>query len=189
MLHFLIIQRSPNLSMRSVLKTASLDRGQSLFEIFPVRGIIGLSPWRQADSLSIGVIEMPVVSFSLSDKLMERFSEILAERGYSSKSEAFREAIRDYIVEYEWTRELGESAVAVITVLYARETPKSLVSDLQHEYEDVVQALMHVHLDNVNCLEVFIAKGNGKRIGELIDKIKPIKGVKQVKLIATACEI
>ena len=132
---------------------------------------------------------MPVVSFSLSDKLMEKFDEILSERGYSSKSEAFREAIRDYIVGYEWTRDWGESAVAVITVLYAKETPKARISDLQHEYEDVVQTLMHMHLDNVNCLEIFIAKGNGKRIGELIDKIKPIKGVKQVKLIATACEI
>ncbi|MDF2957484.1 MAG: Metal-responsive transcriptional regulator [Candidatus Alkanophagales archaeon MCA70_species_1] len=132
---------------------------------------------------------MPVVSFSVSEKLVRRFNEILSERGYASRSEAFREAMRNYISEYEWTKGVGERAIAVITVLYDKKMRKDLLSNLQHEYDDVIPTMMHLHLDETNCFEVFVTKGDSKRILELIRKIKSIRGVKQVKFIATSSEL
>ena len=132
---------------------------------------------------------MPIISLSINDSLLEKFDKILSERGYTSRSEAFREAIRDYVVEYEWTEETGDGVIAVIALLHERKAQKDPISVLQHEYDDIVQTLMHMHLDEVNCLEIFVTKGNGKRIKELVQKVKQIRGVRQVKFVTTVCEI
>ena len=39
--------------------------------------------------------EMDRISISLPSKLLREFDEIIAERGYASRSEAIRDAIRD----------------------------------------------------------------------------------------------
>jgi CopG family nickel-responsive transcriptional regulator len=132
---------------------------------------------------------MPIISLSLSDKLLDRFDDVLSERGYSSRSEAFREAIRAYLMEYEWKDGVGEGIIAIIVLLHDKKTSKETLSLLHHEYEDIVRAMMHMHLDETNCLVIFVTKGNGKRIRELIDRIKPIKGTKRVGFVTAACEI
>ena len=119
---------------------------------------------------------------------MNRFDKKLLDNGYNGRSEALRELIRDYISEQDWSSGLGES-VAVVNVLYGKDEPKNLVSAIQHEYESLIQTSIHSHLDEENCMEVFIAKGSGKKIKKLVERIKTLKGVKQVKYVATASGI
>lgn len=42
---------------------------------------------------------MPIVSLTLPEELLERFDELVRSRGYYSRSEAFRDAIRSLISE------------------------------------------------------------------------------------------
>jgi CopG family nickel-responsive transcriptional regulator len=42
------------------------------------------------------------IGISLPEKLLNKFDEIILQRGYSSRSEGIRDAIRNYIVSYEW---------------------------------------------------------------------------------------
>ena len=46
--------------------------------------------------------ELMRIGVSLPEKLLSRFDEIILKRGYSSRSEGIRDAIRNYIVHYEW---------------------------------------------------------------------------------------
>lgn len=131
---------------------------------------------------------MPIISLSLEDKLLERFDSKLSEKGYSGRSEAMRELIRGYISEQEWS-EGSRDSVAVINVLYEKQQPRDTVSGIQHEHESMIQTSMHTHLGGDFCMEVLIAKGPGKKIKRLIDRIRAVKGVKQVKYITTASDL
>jgi len=102
------------------------------------------------------------IGVSLPKNLLNEFDSIIRTRGYSSRSEAIRDAIRNYIAEYKWLeREEGE-IVGVVTILYNHHykgTSDSIIS-LQHSFGDVITSTMHIHLNEENCLEMVIVKGS-----------------------------
>ncbi len=123
---------------------------------------------------------------SIPDNLLEKFDMIIEERGYTNRSEAIRDLIRDFIVRYEW--ETGDADVAgTITMVYNHDEAdvvKELL-DLQHDYLNEIVSSIHVHMDRHNCLEVVIVKGKAKRIKEIADRLLSLKGVKHGKLVMT----
>jgi len=113
-----------------------------------------------------------------------RFDEITKKRGYSSRSEGIRDAIRNTIIHYEWMNEVDGVRLGVISLLYEH-NQRGLVDDLaeiQHEYAGLIISSVHVHLDHDDCLETVILRGEGKTIKELTETIMALKGVKYVKL-------
>jgi CopG family nickel-responsive transcriptional regulator len=121
---------------------------------------------------------------SLPERLLGRFDEITKKRGYSSRSEGIRDAIRNTIIHYEWMNEVDGVRLGVISLLYEH-NQRGLVDDLaeiQHEYAGLIISSVHVHLDHDDCLETVILRGEGKTIKELTETIMALKGVKYVKL-------
>jgi len=57
--------------------------------------------------------------------------------------------------------------------------------DIQHDFEKVVIATQHAHLDHDNCLESVLVKGKAQDIDGLVKKIKSVKGVKHTALMMT----
>ncbi len=124
---------------------------------------------------------------SLPSNLLNKFDSIIRGRGYSSRSEGIRDAIRAYIIEYEWMeRESGEE-IGTITYLYdhSQRGLGDQLTEAQHNYLDMIRTSTHIHLDEENCFEVIVMKGDAKRIKELAEKIMSLKGVKHVKLTTT----
>jgi len=132
---------------------------------------------------------MPIISLSINDSLLEKLDNVLKYKGYSSRSEALRDFIRDIVVEAEWAKGTSEETIAVILVIYDKNVQREPLFSLEHCYDDIIHTLMHMHLDQVNCLEVFVVKGVSRRIMEIIQKINQIKGVKQVKYVSTLAEV
>ncbi|HON36867.1 MAG TPA: nickel-responsive transcriptional regulator NikR [Methanothrix sp.] len=128
------------------------------------------------------------IGVSLPEKLLSRFDEIILKRGYSSRSEGIRDAIRNYIVHYEWMSDVQGERVGVITLVYSH-SQRGLVENLteiQHESGDIIQSTLHVHLDHDNCLEVIVLRGEGKDVRIATEKMMALKGVKHVKLTTTS---
>lgn len=124
------------------------------------------------------------IGVSLPDNLLGRFDEIITKRGYSSRSEGIRDAIRNYILHYEWMNEVEGERIGIITIIYDHEQ-RGLVSNLtsiQHDFMNLIQSSVHVHLDHDNCLEIIMLRGNGKEVKEVAEKMMSLKGVKHVKL-------
>jgi CopG family nickel-responsive transcriptional regulator len=122
---------------------------------------------------------------SLEQELLEKFDEIVQQKGYGSRSEAIRDLVRDHFVEEDVAS--NKVVVATLTLVYNHHTPKlseQLVS-AQHDYKGHVLATTHVHLDHHNCLEVIILKGRGTDAKKFADKILSLKGVKHGKLVLT----
>jgi len=130
------------------------------------------------------------IGVSLPKSLLEEFDSIILNRGYSSRSEAIRDAIRNYILEYKWMeREEGE-VVGVVNVLFSHSFKgvSDAITKLQHEFYNVITTSMHVHLDKEMCLEMILVRGDMQVIKKLVDRISSTKGVANVKLITAIKE-
>ena len=130
---------------------------------------------------------MPIVSLSMSEPTLKRFDEAVKRLGYSSRSEAFRDAMQDFVSAEEWRLPAGRNAL-IMAVLYDRDEPKVQLSLLRHKYEEI-RTMLHTHLDDVNCLEVFIAEGVNSRLKEIIRNVRRIRGVKQLRFISATSEV
>ncbi len=126
---------------------------------------------------------MTVVSITLPIELLKKFDEFMKTRGYYSRSEAFRDAIRSLMVEAELAKmETGNVAATIMIVCdYAREDVDLRMTGVRHEFDDVVVENVHRHIGEKYCLEVFIAEGNNQRILDLIGRIRGMRGIQQVK--------
>jgi len=83
------------------------------------------------------------------------------------------------------------NVVGTVTLIYDHHTrllPEKL-TDLQHEYHDVVISTLHAHLDHERCLEVVILRGRSKRVQQLADRLISIKGVQHGRLVMSAPEV
>jgi len=127
--------------------------------------------------------QMTVISITLPGELLTKFDEFMKTRGYYSRSEAFRDAIRNLIVESDIAKtETGEVAATImITSDYARRDVDLRMTEVRHEFDDVVVENVHRHIDDKYCLEIFIAQGKNKRILDLIGRVRGMRGIQQVK--------
>lgn len=124
---------------------------------------------------------------SISAGLLESFDKIIEKKGYSSRSEAIRDLIRNQIVKMEW--ESGDEEVAgTITLVYDHHMRglSNLLLEVQHDYHDLILSTMHLHLDHHNCLEVLAIQGATKDIREISERLISIKGVKHGQLTITS---
>lgn len=128
------------------------------------------------------------IGVSLPENLLTKFDEIILHRGYSSRSEGIRDSIRSYIVNYEWMSDVQGDRVGVITIVYshAQRNLESNLTDIQHEFSGIIQSSMHVHLDQDNCLEVIVLRGEGQDVKTAAERMMSLKGVKHVKLTTTS---
>ncbi len=123
---------------------------------------------------------------SLDSSLLKNFDALIAKKGYSNRSEAIRDLIRDSLV-----RDEGESSdketVGTITIVYSHHTRElaDTLTDLQHHFYASIISAMHVHLDEHNCLEVIAVKGKAMDIKKIADRLIGTKGVKHGKLSLT----
>jgi len=123
---------------------------------------------------------------SLDEILLKRFDDLIRKKGYSNRSEAIRDLIRDALVLEEWEGSTGET-VGTITLVYShekRELP-DLLTRLQHLYHNLIISSMHIHLDEHNCLELIAVRGKARDIKKIADRLIGAKGVKHGKLSLT----
>jgi len=118
---------------------------------------------------------------SMPSELLKEFDETVARMGYD-RSKAIQLAMRNFLTEYKWTREEGV-VVGSLTIIYNHETRglEETLTDIQHEYRDLISSTTHVHLDERNCLEILAVKGEVKSIQSLAKRLMAERGVKQLK--------
>lgn len=129
------------------------------------------------------------IGVSIPEELLDRFDDVVERRGYDSRSEALRDAVRDFIVEREWEDE-GAELIGVVTLVYdhSRRGLESRLTEAQHEFPGGVDGSFHVHLSSDRCLEVTMLRGRPGEIRDLADDLSSMKGVKQVRLVTASPE-
>lgn len=128
--------------------------------------------------------ELSRIGISLPKNLLDNFDEIINYRGYSSRSEGIRDAIRSYIQYYKWMADVKGERQGVITMIYDHDQRGLLavLMDIQHEFKGIIQASLHSHVTESRCLEVILIRGDGTQLKSLAERLMSQKGVESVKL-------
>jgi len=128
-----------------------------------------------------------IVSMSMDEELVKRFDRAMKSRGYSTRSEGMRDLVRNFISDCEWELE-EEDSIAVITLLYGKDVKKYKLMGIQHSYPEI-STMLHTHVEDGSCLEVYVVKGSGDRIRSLLSEFRGLTGVKAVKFVRSACRV
>jgi CopG family nickel-responsive transcriptional regulator len=126
---------------------------------------------------------LPIVSISLTSELLGNLDEFIRSKGYSSRSEAIRDAVRDLLSEYELGRFERQKVTSTITVIseHERHDVDERLTRLRHEHDEIVSGNMHIHLGRTYCLEIFITEGEVDKVLAFIGRIRAMRGIQQVK--------
>jgi CopG family nickel-responsive transcriptional regulator len=126
------------------------------------------------------------IGVAIDSDLLSQFDALLQQRGYTNRSEAFRDLIRDELVERAWESP-DSQVVGTVTLVYdhhVRMLNEKLTS-IQHDHHHSILSTLHLHLDHDNCLEVLVVRGKAAAVRKIADTLIGTKGVKHGRLTIT----
>ncbi len=140
---------------------------------------------------------------SISTDLLNKFDARIEEEGYTTRSKAIADIIRDHLITTAWEEEILEGGqgggkakesennkkemVGVVTMVYDHHVPNLVekLLNVQHSAGASMYSTMHIHLDHHNCLEIMALKGPPVEIKKFADSLQAVRGVKDTKLVMT----
>jgi CopG family nickel-responsive transcriptional regulator len=125
------------------------------------------------------------IGVSLESDLLAQFDALIERKGYTSRSEAIRDLIREQLVQREWSESGGGEKVAVVAIVYDHDSSglAQKLTHIQHENHRAVVSALHVHRDEHNCLEVLVLRGEAEQIVRMADGLVAARGVKYGRVV------
>jgi CopG family transcriptional regulator, nickel-responsive regulator len=123
------------------------------------------------------------IGVAIDSDLLQKFDRLIAQRGYTNRSEAFRDLIREELVEH--TSEAPDSQViGTISLVYNHHVRllNEKLTGIQHDHHRSILSTLHVHLDHDHCLEVLVVKGKSADVRKVAGALISTKGVKHGRL-------
>lgn len=118
------------------------------------------------------------IGVSLPPALLDQLDQMVAHRGYFSRSQAIGEMVRYQLAEHK--RKLGNDVmVGTITLLYDRSVGdlQRRLADIQYQYIDEVVSSLHVHLSHDQLMEVILVQGHAKQLQAIANELITQRGV------------
>ena len=127
------------------------------------------------------------IGIAIDSDLLERFDRSIERSGYTNRSEAFRDMVRDRLVA-EQTAAPDATVVGTVTLIYDHHAHGvgEKLTELQHEHHDLVVSTSHAHLDHDSCLEVLIVHGRSIEVEKFADRLIGLKGVQHGRLVMSS---
>lgn len=120
------------------------------------------------------------LTISLDDNIAEAIDRFMVEKGYSNRSEAIRDLVRDSLLRAKREQPLMRECVAAVSYVYdydGRDLAMRL-DRAQHEQHDLTIATMRTRLDHRHCMEVTMLKGHTASVQKLAETIVAERGVR-----------
>jgi CopG family nickel-responsive transcriptional regulator len=138
-------------------------------------------------NLALQMGELSRIGVAIDSELLKKFDDLISSRGYTNRSEAFRDLIRDELVEKAWEKP-DSSVVGTVTLVYDHHVRllNEKLTAMQHSHFHHILSTLHVHLDHDNCLEVLVVKGKASAVKKIADGLISTKGVKHGRLTITS---
>ena len=125
---------------------------------------------------------MTVISVSLSSKLLNEIDNLKEEMGFSGRSEVIRASTRMLIADNREKEELRGDMNSILVLIHNKQV-EDRVTEIKHDFEDVISTQIHSHLRENKCLELFILDGDAQRMNQLSKMFQTSGKIEYVKLI------
>ncbi len=130
-------------------------------------------------------------TISLDTTLALEFDTLIKARGYSNRSEAVRDMLRDQLESFRRQRGESKNCVANLSYVYnhhERELAERL-TQLQHDHHNLSVSTLHAHLDHEHCMESLILRGPTADVRGFADALIAQRGVRHGQLNMVSVEI
>jgi CopG family nickel-responsive transcriptional regulator len=123
------------------------------------------------------------ITITIDDDLLQAVDALMAQRGYTSRSEAFRDIVRE-TMDRQRARDLHAPCIATLSYIYDHTVRglASRVTHAHHDHHDISVASLHVHLDHDTCLEVSVLRGATGTVTSFADTLATQRGVRHAQL-------
>jgi CopG family nickel-responsive transcriptional regulator len=118
--------------------------------------------------------------------LLEQVDETIKQRGFASRSEIIRQALRLFLKEDLKIENLEGEIAATITIIYREKADRKRLLDAQHVYSGLVSTFLHAHVHEGFCLEVIILKGQARTIRKFLDDLRANEQINQINVAVLA---
>lgn len=127
------------------------------------------------------------LSMSLPAELSRQLDTMVEERGLPSRSQLIAELIRDELAEHGAALRPEDMLAGTITLVYRGDMGRvrHQLAQTQGEYLKEVISSQHVFLEDDQSLEVLLVQGPARRLSELCDALRKVRGVQQLRLFTT----
>lgn len=126
---------------------------------------------------------MQRITITIDDDLLDVVDALTQQRGYDSRSEAFRDIVRE-VANRQQAKTSNAPCIAVLGYVfdYGTRDLAQRLTRLQHEHHDMFAANMRVPLDHTSCLEVSALRGPAQAVQHVADEISTQRGVRHANL-------
>lgn len=120
---------------------------------------------------------MPIVSLQVSEDLLERFEKVRTMCGFSSKSEALRDSIVNFIEKYEKFELLEGYRIITINLVYPfKDITIDQISDLYSRFSHIIKTITDWRIAEKK-IEVILLVGEIEIIKDIYRELAKIKDV------------
>ena len=120
---------------------------------------------------------MKIISLQLSDDLSDRFEEVRVQSGFTSKSEALRDAILKFIENYEKYDNIEGYRIMTINLVYPFKEPIiNEISEISHRFHTIIKAITDWRIAEKK-IELILTVGEFSVIKDLYQSITRLKDV------------
>jgi len=120
---------------------------------------------------------MPIISLQVSDDLLQKFELVRNRSGFNSKSQALREAIVNFIEEYEKVEDLEGYRIMTINLVYPfREIIINEIAEIYSQYHKIIKNVSDWRIAEKK-IEIVLAVGEFGLIRDLRYKLSNIKDI------------
>lgn len=124
---------------------------------------------------------------TIPQNLLVELENIANMMGIRSRSVAIQMAVRQFIASMNiHLRREGKLAGAII-VHYSHKHHhiEEILTEIQHNYLDIIPASMHIHLSHDDCMLVIGLKGDSDRIKKFVEELNSKAKTKHVLVSLT----
>ena len=125
---------------------------------------------------------MPIVSISLNDEILAELDMLKKTMGFSGRSEAIRAGIRNFVSEEKQKIELSGIVHAILLVVHNDEFDH-IVSDIKHNFENLITTHLHSKIEGEKCMELFVINGEAEKVATITRDFQTNKKMDTVKLV------
>ena len=123
------------------------------------------------------------MSISLNEEILGEVDKLQSALGFSGRSEIIRAGIRNLLAEERERQDLTGLLHALLLVIHDEKSDDQ-VTEIRHEYDELINTHLHSKIDGDRCLEIFLIKGDANEIREMTKKFQANKKMDHIKLIA-----
>ncbi|HIA96758.1 MAG: nickel-responsive regulator 1 [Thaumarchaeota archaeon] len=126
---------------------------------------------------------MPIVSISLTEEILKEVDNLQKTLGFSGRSDAIRAGIRSFVSEEKQKAELSGDVHAILLVVH-KDDYDNEVTEIKHNYEDLITTHIHSKIDGEKCMELFMLNGSAEKVSFITKQFQINKKMDTIKLVA-----